>query len=172
MAVRFTLALAGSLLIASPICAAEVKLLGSAAVKAAYVELIPQFEKSTGHKVSAAWSSSPDIQKRISGGEAADVVILSNSGADALIKDGKLVSASRVDLAQSGISVAVKAGAPKPDIHSADAVKKTILDAKAVAHSAGASGSYIVRMFDKLGVSEQAKAKTATVKQGEPVGEV
>jgi len=66
----------------------------------------------------------------------------------------------------------VKAGVPKPDIHSADAVKQAVLDAKAVAHSAGASRLYIVRMFDQLGVSEQARAKTATVKQGEPVGEI
>jgi molybdate transport system substrate-binding protein len=119
-----------------------------------------------------AWSSTPDIQKRIAGGEAADLVILGNSGTEELIKQGKLVAGSRAAFAKSGIGVAVRAGAPKPDISSADAVKKSLLAAKSVAYSAGASGIYLVSMFQKLGISDQVKSKTAAVKPGEPVGEV
>jgi molybdate transport system substrate-binding protein len=119
-----------------------------------------------------AWSSTPDIQKRIAGGEAPDLVILGNSGTEELIKQGKLVAGSRAAFAKSGIGVAVRAGAPKPDISSADAVKKSLLAAKSVAYSAGASGIYLVSMFQKLGISDQVKSKTAAVKPGEPVGEV
>jgi molybdate transport system substrate-binding protein len=152
--------------------AAELKLLASAATKEAYLELLPQFEKATGHKVTAAWSSTPDIQKRIAAGEAADLVILGNSGTEELIKQGKLVPGSRANFAKSGIGVAVRSGTPKPDISSADAVKKSVLAAKSVAYSAGASGIYLVSMFQKLGIGDQVKSKTVAVKPGEPVGEV
>src|SRR6478736_3159611 len=77
--------------------AAEIKLLGSAAVKYAYLELLPQFEKETGHKVTVAWSSSPDIQKRVIAGEAADVVILSSTGTEELGKQGKIIANSRTN---------------------------------------------------------------------------
>jgi molybdate transport system substrate-binding protein len=161
-----------SLILAGTVQAADIKLLASTAIKAAYLELLPQFEKATGHKVTAAWSSTPDIQKRIAAGEAADLVILGNSGTEELIKQGKLATNSRTNFAKSGIAVVVRTGAPKPDISSSEAVKKSVLAAKSVAHSAGASGLYLVSMFEKLGISEQVKSKLATVKPGEPVGEV
>jgi len=161
MKARFIIAVAASLLLPNMSQASEIKLLASVAMKNAYLELIPQFEKATGHKVSMAWSSTPDVQKRVAAGEAAE-----------LIKQGKLVASSRVNFAKSGIGVAVRAGTPRPDISSADAVKRSVLAAKSVAYSAGASGIYLVSMFQKLGISDQVKSKTATVKPGEPVGEV
>ena len=165
MKARLVIAVAAGLLIPSLAHAAEIKLLASTAIKDAYLELIPPFEKATGHKVTAAWSSTPDIQKRIAGGEAADLVILGNSGTEELIKQGKLVAGSRADFAKSGIGVAVRAGAPKPDISSADAVKKSLLAAKSVAYSAGASGIYLVSMFQKLGISDQVKSKTGKTRR-------
>jgi molybdate transport system substrate-binding protein len=171
MKARLIVAVAVSLLLPSMAQAAEIKLLASAALKTAYLELLPQFEMATGHKVTAAWSSTPDIQKRMMAGEAADVVILGNSGTEELVKQGKLVPGSRADFAKSGVGVAVRAGTPKPDISSADAVKKAVLAAKSV-YSAGASGAYIVSMLQKMGIADEVKAKTATVKPGEPVGEV
>jgi molybdate transport system substrate-binding protein len=172
MKARFIIAVAASLLLPNMSQASEIKLLASVAMKDAYLELLPQFEKATGHKVTAAWSSTPDIQRRIAAGEAADLVILGNSGTEELIKQGKLAPGSRANFAKSGIGVAVRAGTPKPDISSADAVKQSVLAAKSVAYSAGASGIYLVSMFQKLGISDQVKSKTATVKPGEPVGEV
>jgi molybdate transport system substrate-binding protein len=171
MKMRFIIAVA-SLLLPAMSQAAEIKLLASAAMKDAYLELIPQFEKATGHKVSAGWSSTPDVQKRIAAGEAADLIILGDSGTEELIKQGKLAPGSRANFAKSGIGVAVRGGTPKPDISSADAVKRSVLAAKSVAYSAGVSGIYLVSMFQKLGISDQVKAKTAAVKPGEPVGEV
>jgi len=172
MKARFIIAVAASLLLPNMSQASEIKLLASTAMKDAYLELIPQFEKATGHKVTAAWSSSPDVQKRIAAGEAADLIILGDSGTEALIKQGKLVASSRVNFVKASIGVAVRAGTPRPDISSADAVKRSVLAAKSVAYSAGASGIYLVSMFQKLGISDQIKSKTATVKPGEPVGEV
>jgi molybdate transport system substrate-binding protein len=171
MKMRLIIAVA-SLLLPGKSQAAEIKLLASSAMKGARLELIPQFEKATGHQVSAAWSSAPDVQKRISAGEAADLIILGDSGTEELIKQGKLAPGSRANFAKSGIGVAVRAGAPKPDISSAEAVKRSVLAAKSVAYSAGASGTYLVSMFQKLGISDEVKAKTAEVKPGEPVGEV
>jgi hypothetical protein len=129
MKMRFIVAVA-SLLLPGLSQAAEIKLLASSAVKDACLELIPQFEKASGHKVSTAWSSTPDVQKRIAAGEAADVIILGDSGTEELIKQGKLAPGSRANFAKSGIGVAVRAGAPKPDVSSAEAVKRSVLTAK------------------------------------------
>src|SRR6476469_8685322 len=171
MKMRFIIAVV-SLLLPGMSQAAEIKLLASTAMKDACLELIPQFEKATGHKVSTAWSSTPDVEKRIAAGEAADMIILGDSGTEELIKQGKLSPGSRANFAKSGIGVAVRAGTPRPDISSADAVKRSVLAAKSVAYSAGASGIYVVGMFQKLGIADEVKSKTATVKPGELVGEV
>jgi molybdate transport system substrate-binding protein len=153
----------------------EIKLLASAGLKAAYLELLPQFERESGHKVAAEWSSSPVIRKRIEAGEEADVVIVANvlgrSLAEELTKQGKIAGAPVV-FAKSGVGVAVRAGAPEPDISSADALKTSLLQAKTITYSAGASGVYIASMLQKLGIYDQVKAKAVAVKPSEPVGEV
>ena len=176
MRARFVFAVAAMLTVPVMAQAGEIKLLASAALKAAYLELLPQFEAATGHKVSTAWSSSLVIQKRIASGEDADVVvmadILGKSLTDELIKQGKLVAGSPATFAKSGVGVAVRAGAPKPDISSAEALKKSIAAAKSIAYSAGASGTYLASMLVKLGIYDQVKSKVATVKPSEPVGEV
>jgi molybdate transport system substrate-binding protein len=171
MKARLILAIAASLLLSNVVQAAEIRLLASSALKESYFELFPEFEKTTGHKIMAAWSGTPDIQKRVLAGEAVDLVI-SAGGTDEFFKQGKLVPGSEAKFGKSSIGVAVRPGAPKPDISSADALKKAVLAAKSVAYSAGASGAYVASMFEKLGISDQVKAKTVTVKPGEPVGEV
>jgi molybdate transport system substrate-binding protein len=116
------------------------------------------------------------IQKRIAAGEGADVVIvasiLGDSLAEELTKEGKLLANSHVVFAKSGVGVAVRAGAPEPDISSVDALKTSLLGAKTIAYSAGASGVYIVSMLQKLGIYDQVKSKAVAVKPSEPVGEV
>jgi molybdate transport system substrate-binding protein len=171
MKARWLIALA-SLLMPGIAQAAEIKVLASGAVKEAYLELLPQFEQASGHKVAAEWLSTPDIRKRIAAGEAADLVILADNATQELIQQGKLAAGSRINFAKSGIGVAVRAGAPKPDIGSADALKRSLLAAKSVGYSGGASGIYLLGMFEKLGIADQVKAKAAHVKRGEPVGEV
>lgn len=176
MKARLMIAIAANLLLSCGAHADEIKLLASAALKATYLELLPQFERETGHKVAPEWSSSLVIQKRIAAGEDADVVILASvlgeNLAEELTKQGKLLPGGQAVFAKSGVGVAVRAGAHQPDISSADALKISLLDANTVAYSAGASGVYIVSMLQKLGIYDQVKGKVVTVKPSEPVGEV
>jgi molybdate transport system substrate-binding protein len=162
---------AALLLLASIAHAAEVKLLASGALKDAYLELLPEFEKVSGHRVTAAWSSTTDIQKRIIAGEVADLVILGNAGTEELLKQGKLIGRTRAIFAKSGIYVAVRSGTPIPDISSVDALTNSVLTARSVAYSEGASGTYLVGMFQRLGIYDQVRPKASIAKANEPVGE-
>ena len=147
-----------------------MRLFASGALKEAYLDLLPNFERASGHSVKALWSNTTDIRKRVAEGEIADLVILGSDGTEALIKDGKLVASTRTAFARSGIYVAVRAGAPRPDIGSAEALKKALLAAKSVAHSGGASGTYIVTMLQKLGIYDEVRTKAVVTRPNEPVG--
>jgi molybdate transport system substrate-binding protein len=171
MGLRSIVVAAAVLLFSSIAHSAEVRLLASGALKDAYLELLPEFEKTSGHKVSAAWSSTTEIQKRIMAGEVADLVILGNVGTEELIKQGRLVASTLAAFAKSGIYVAVRSGAPVPDIGSVDALKNSVLAAKSVAYSEGASGTYLVGMFQRLGIYDQVKIKASIAKANEPVGD-
>jgi len=139
--------------------AAEIKLMCPAPMRTSVVELVAQFEKATQHKVNIVHIPSRFIVERVTGGEPVDAVLLTQNAADGLIKAGKL--ARRVDYAKSSIGVAVKSGAPKPDVGTADAFKRTMLAAKSFARNEGAeSGIHVLRVFEKLGIAEEMKAKT------------
>jgi molybdate transport system substrate-binding protein len=145
----------------------EIKLMLSAAFKEAYLELTPPFEKATSHKLSTAWVASVEMMQRLKGGEQVDLVILSAASLDELKKAG--IVAERFDIAKSGVGVAVKTGAPKPDISSGEAVKRAVLAAKGIAYSKGPSGIYLIKLFERWGISERIKSKVRQV-QGEPAG--
>lgn len=149
--------------------AAEIKLLASGATKEICLDLIPAFEKSSGHKVSATWAGTVDIKKRIGAGELFDVVIVAAPEIDMFAKDGKLVSGSRSDLMKSAVGVAVRAGAKRPDISSADALKKTLLDAKSIGYSTGPSGVYFASLLQKMGIADQVKSKLKQTPPGQRV---
>jgi len=168
----------GLLLIASHIAhAAEIRVITSGAFTEAYKQLIPIYEQASGHKVISAYGASignaPDsIPSRFARGEKFDLVILSEGGLEALMKEGKLVKGSRVDLARSQIGAAVRKGTPKPDISTVAALKQALLNAKSVAYSASASGTYIsTEMFPKLGIADQMKDKAKRI-MSERVGAV
>ena len=141
----------------------------SGAFTAPYKELVPMFEKETGHKVLSAYGASmgnaPDaIPVRLERGEAADIVILAGPALDDLIKKGKVIPSSRVDLVRSAIGFAVRSGAPKPDISTMAALKKTLLDAKSIAYSASASGVYFsTEMLKKMGIADQVLPKSKRI---------
>src|SRR5262245_18738515 len=118
----------------------EIRVLSSIATKEAYLVLVPEFERASGHKVTTAWAGTVEIMKRIPAGEVHDLIIVSSTELDELIKQGKIAAGSRLDIAKSGIGIAVRAGAPKPDISSAEALKKTLLVAKTVGYTSGPSG--------------------------------
>jgi len=142
---------------------AELVVFSTIGVRSAAEQLFAQFERTSGHKLAVTWGTAPMLVKRIEGGDA-DVVVLSRAGIDALRKQGKIAAGSVVTLASSGIGVAVKAGAPKPDISTPDALKKTLLDAKSIAYSepsaGGASGVYFAKLLERMGIAEQMKPKT------------
>lgn len=152
--------------------AAEVKVIASAAVKEIVLDLIPAFEKSSGHKVTTIWAGTEAITKRISGGEVVDIVLIAAPNIDKLISEGRLVAGSRADVAKSGIGIAVRSGLPKPDISSGEAVKKAVLAAKSVAYSSGPSGFYVADLFKQMGIADQIKDKVKQTPSGVQVGEV
>ena len=155
-----------SLFVFNAASAAEIKVLASGATKEVCLELIPAFEKNSGHKVVATWAGTVDIKKRMAAGEAYDVVIVAAPEIDAFINQGKMVPGSRADLMKSAVGVAVRAGAPKPDIGSSEALKKTLLAAKSIGYSTGPSGVYVASMFERMGIADQIKSKLKQVPPG------
>lgn len=157
--------------------AAEIRVVTSGGFSAAYDQLIPLYEQATGHKVvterGASLGNAPDsIPSRFARNEQFDIVILADSGLEALISQGKVLQGSRVDLARSMIGMSVRKGTPKPDISNVEALKQTLLNAKSIAYSASASGVYLsTELFPRLGVAEQVKDK-ATKILSERVGAV
>jgi molybdate transport system substrate-binding protein len=148
---------------------ADIKVMASAAFKEAYLELVPGFERASGNKVTNLWVPSVQMMTRLNGGEIVDMVILSEAALGELMKAG--IVASRHDLAKSGVAAAVKAGAPRPDISSGEAVKRAVLAAKSVVYSTGPSGIYLSGLFQRMGIADQIKSKVRQV-QGEPAGGV
>jgi len=149
--------------------AAEIKVIASNAVREPYRELVPVFEKSTGHKVTIDWGGTVDIVRRVDSGEVADIVIIPAPRIDDFVRQGRL--ASRIDVARSGVGVAVRAGAPRPDISSADALRTALLAAKSIVLSSGPSSLYLPTLFQKMGIAEQLKPKIIQIGPGLPVGE-
>ena len=152
--------------------AAEIKVLASAAVKEVLVELVPAFEKASGHKVNLVFSGTEAIAKKIADGEVVDIVFVAAPTIDKLIAEGKLLPGSRVDVVKSEIGVAVRVGQPKPDISSGDAVKNAVLAAKSVAYSSGPSGFYVADLFKRMGIADQIKSKVTQTPSGVQVGDV
>ena len=152
-------------------CAADIKVLASAAIKTAYLELLPEFERSSGHKVLTTWAPTAEMAKRVKDGEVVDLVIMAVEPVDALIKLGSIMADSRVDLAKSGVGMAVQPGAPRPDIGSTDAFKRALLAAKSITFSTGLSGVYMTGLFQRMGIADELKPKIRVVK-GVPIGEV
>ena len=152
--------------------AAEIKVLSTQATEQSYRELLPLFEKASGHKVTTIFTGTLDADKRVAAGEQYDLLIMAQSSIDAHVKGGKVVQGSRVDLARSGVAVGVKAGAPKPDISSVDALKRTILNAKSIGYSTGPSGNYVLTLFERLGVADQVKPKLKQTATGVFVGSI
>ena len=172
MKARIVVAAISALLLPTAARATEIKVLSTQAVEGAYRELVVQFEKASGHKVTTTFAGTLDAQKRIAAGESYDLIIMASAAIDDLVKAGKVVPGSRVDLAGSGVGVAVRAGAPRPDIHSTDALKKTLLAAKSIGYSSGPSGVYLGGLFRRLGIADQIKSKLKQTPSGVFVGSI
>ena len=150
--------------------AAEINVISTQATQEAYLELVAQFEKATGHRVTSLFNGTLNVQKRLADGETYDLIIMASPAIDEQIVLGKAVAGSRVDIAKSGTGVAVRKGAAKPDIGSADALKKTLLAAKSIGYSTGPSGVYMLGVFEKLGIADRIKGKLKQTSSGVFVG--
>lgn len=143
--------------------AAEIRVMASTGVSAMFQKLIPQFEASTGHKVQIKYDTSNIIMRKLAAGEATDVVVLTAPLIEQLTQQAKVAAGTRKDLARSGIGLAVREGANKPDISSPDALRQTLLRARSVAFTAtGASGIYFAGLTERLGIAPEVRAKAIT----------
>lgn len=153
----------------APAAAADLKLLTAGAFKSVALELVPEFEKKTGHKVTVENDTAGAVARRVGGGEYVDVVVMPPAAMGPLL-GSKLVESSAKPLARVGIGVAIKQGAPVPDISTVDAFKQSLLAARAIAYtdpaSGGTAGIYLAKLFEKLGIAEQLKPKSVLVKGG------
>lgn len=153
--------------------AAEVKVLIVPPLKTSLDELGPQFERTTGHKLVIKYDVSAALKRQIDAGETFDVALVLSAIIDDLLKQGKVTAGTRTDLSRAAIGVAVKKGAPKPDISSAEAFKRTLLNAKSVAYSAeGASGVYFKGLIERLGIAAETSAKLRPMGAGAVVAPV
>ena len=157
-------------IMAQPASAAEIKVLTTGAFKQVLTALVPEYEKATGNKVVVDNGTVGQLQKRVDGGEAFDVLVLSPKGIDDYIKSGKIAAGSSAKVGKVGVGVMVKEGAPKPDIGTVDAFKQALLKAKTVGYidpaSGGSSGIYVADLLVKLGIADQIKPKARLQKGG------
>jgi molybdate transport system substrate-binding protein len=167
----WTFAAVSAVMLSGIASAAEIKVIGSPGTREPYTLLVPGFEKASGHKVTVTWGGVTAVHKRVADGEIADVVMLA-AQIDDLIKQGKLVADSRVNVASSGIGVAIRAGAPKIDATSSEGIRQALIGAKTIAYSAGPSGIHMERLIAKWGLTEQLKAKIVPPIPNVPIGEV
>jgi len=147
--------------------AADVKVLTSVALKAALTELAPAFEKASGDKLTIVYGLAAEMKKRVLDGESVDVIMITRPMMDDLEKQNKLMAASLVNVVGTPVAVAARAGAPKPDIGTLDAFKRTLLAARSIVYSdpakGGVSGVYFAHVLERLGIAEQMKPKTILV---------
>jgi molybdate transport system substrate-binding protein len=156
--------------------AAEIKVFATVGVKSVVEELVPKFEKATGHKLNITWSTGALLAKRVQDGEQADALVLIKGNIETLIKDGKVAPGGETLFAKSIFAVGVRAGAPKPDISSVDAFKQALLAAKGISYTdpaaGGLSGVYIAQQIERMGITEQMKGKTKFPPAGGFVGKL
>ena len=150
----------------------EIKVLSSIATREAYLELVPQFEKASGHNVATTWAGTTAIMQKMAAGESYDLIIISGTELDQLIRQGKVLAGSRVNLARCGIGVAVRAGAPKPHLSSTEDLKRALLAAKTVGYTSGPSGVYMAKLIERMGIAAEIKPKFRSVPSGGTIGTI
>jgi molybdate transport system substrate-binding protein len=144
--------------------AAEIKVLSAIGMQAVREDLGPKFERATKHKLAITFVTMGEAVKLVQAGETADVVVIPQQGIDSMVKDGKAAAGNVTVVARSGLGVAVRKGAPKPDISSPEALKRTLLAARSISYTdpatGGASGIHFAKVLDRLGIANEMKPKT------------
>jgi molybdate transport system substrate-binding protein len=147
-----------------------LKLISSMATREVLSELASQYERGTAQPVTTEAAGGVDVAKRVRAGEAVDLVVLAANVIDKLIGEGKLVAGSRVDLVKSGVAIAVRSGAHKPDIATEEGVKRAVLAAKTLSFSTGPSGVYLEKLFERWGILGEIRSRIVVAPPGVPVG--
>jgi molybdate transport system substrate-binding protein len=167
---QLTAALTGilAMALATPLQAAELKVIAGGSMTVLLTKLAPPFEKATGHKLSFHFDSTPNIITRVNSGTPFDMVVVPVDVFKDATAKAHFASEPIIDIARVGYGVAIRAGAPKPDISTADALKKTLLAAQSIASvPASAAGAYVTKVFERLGIADEMNAKTK-VQTGPP----
>ena len=153
--------------------AAEIRVLCSNGLKAVFEELVPQFEKASGHKVVVSFGLAANFKQQIETGGVFDLAILTPAAIDDLIKSGKMAADSRSVIARTGLGIMIRTGAPKPDVRTSDSFKKALLDAQSIAYAReGASGVAFVALIDRLKIADTLKSKLKPTASGEEVNDL
>jgi molybdate transport system substrate-binding protein len=167
---RSLLALLLVLTSAGPVAADTLKVLTGGAFKPVLMDMLPDFEKQTGHKVTVENDTAGSLTRRVMAGEAFDIVILPLANLDQLSAEGKVIDDSMTPFGKVGVGVAVALSAPQPNIASTEGLRRTLLDARSVAYIdpavGGTSGIYVARLFQQLGIDSQMRAKSVLVRDG------
>jgi molybdate transport system substrate-binding protein len=152
---------------------AEIAIVSTTSLKATLDKIGPGFERASGHTLKVTYGTSAPLRRQIDAGAAFDLAILVPATLDALVKDGKIVADTRTDIARSAIGVAIKAGAAKPDVESAEGLKRTLQAAKSISYSGeGASGKHFTSLLDRMGIAAQIKPRLVPLPSGEAVAPV
>src|SRR2546427_5277622 len=168
-----TLVAIAAMLATTSISAAEIKVLASNGVKEAMNELAPAFERATGNKLVISFGLAAVLKRQIEGGAAFDLAILPAAAIDDLAKQGKVDAGARAAIARSGVGIGIKKGAPRPDIRTPEALKRTLLSAKSITWAKeGQSGIYFAGLLERIGIAEQMKPKIVPASSGVEVGKL
>lgn len=149
---------------------APLKIVSSMATRQVLSELVATYEASSPQAIALESVGGVDAARRVRAGEAFDVVVLASDAIDALEDEGRIVAGSRVDVVRSGVAVAVRAGAPTPDIRSEDALRRAVLAARSVGYSTGPSGAHLAKLFGRWGIGSAGGPRVVQAPPGVPVG--
>lgn len=167
---RVILVLLAVMLAARAAGAEEIRVLSSVGIKAVIEVLAPEFERATKHKVTTVFDLAGVLKTRIEGGEPFDVAILTAPLVDELVSKGRISAATRTEIARVGLGLMIRAGAPKPDVSTSEAFRKTLLGAKSITYvTTGASGVAFLATIEKMGIADAIKAKAKPAANGDQV---
>jgi molybdate transport system substrate-binding protein len=147
-----------------------LKIVSSMATRQVLAELLAAYDARASQAVALESVGGVDAARRVRAGEAFDVVVLASEVIDALAAEGRIVAGSRIDLVRSGVAVAIRAGAPRPDIRSEDALRRAVLAARSVGYSTGPSGVHLAKLFERWGVGSAGAPRIVQAPPGVPVG--
>jgi molybdate transport system substrate-binding protein len=171
--IRLLGVLALALATLAPAQAAEVKLLAANALRGPLLELVPAFEKATGHSVTLMGGGTESIARQVGDGSVVvDVVLIASINIDRLLASGRVAAGSRIEFARTGVAMAQRTGLPRPDVSTAEGVKQAVLAARTLAYSTGPSGFHVAELFRKWGIESQVKDKVRQPPSGTQIGDM